>query len=59
MGPLLIEVVIAGVVSIGLIVVVRGLATGLSISRRPPREPGKPTGAAPISPEADVPPPSG
>lgn len=59
MGPVLIEVLIAGVVSIGLIVVARAITTGLSISRRPPREPGKPSGTAPIPPEADVPPPSG
>jgi hypothetical protein len=59
MGPLLIEVLIAGVVSLGLIVVVRAIATGLSISRRPQREPGKQSGTSLISPEAHVPPPSG
>jgi hypothetical protein len=51
MGPLLIEVLIAGVVAIGLIAVVRAIVTGFSISRRPPREPGKPFGAPPIPPE--------
>jgi hypothetical protein len=56
MGPLWIELLIAGVVSLGAIVVVRAIITGLSIARRPPYDAGKPSSISPIPPEGQIPP---
>jgi hypothetical protein len=56
MGPLWIELLIAGVVSLGAIVVVRAIITGLSIARRPPHDYGQQSSISAIPPEAQIPP---
>ena len=38
---MIVELVIAGVVSLGVIAVVRAIVKGLSIARRPPHHPSK------------------
>jgi hypothetical protein len=55
MGPLWIELLIVGVVSVGVIVVTRAIVTGLAIGRRSPYDAGRPS-ISPILPEARVPP---
>jgi uncharacterized membrane protein len=52
-----IELLIAGVVSLGMIVVVRAIVTGLSIARRPPHDySGQQSSTSPMPPEAQIPP---
>jgi len=53
------ELLVAGVVAVGLIAVARALIRGFAMSRRRPYDAGKPTGTLPVSPEAQVPPPGG
>jgi hypothetical protein len=55
MGLLWIELLIAGVVSLGAIVVVRAIITALSIARRPPYDAGHQSSISPIPPEAQPP----
>jgi hypothetical protein len=50
-------VLIAGVVAIGLIVLGRGIITGLTISRRPSHHLAEQTGASPVPPAVDIRPP--
>lgn len=54
MGPLWIEVLIAGVVSVGVIVVAKAIINGLSMARRPPHDPSR-RSTSPIPPEAQLP----
>ena len=53
---MLIEWIIAGVVSIGIIAVGKAIITGLAISRRPSHHLAKETGTAPVPPAAQIPP---
>ena len=50
---------IAGVVSIGLMAIGKAIASGLAISRRPSHHLAQQTGTLPVPPEAEVPPPGG
>jgi hypothetical protein len=50
-------VLIAGVVAIGLIVLVRAIGTGFAISRRPSHHLSQQTGAPPVGPAVDIRPP--
>jgi hypothetical protein len=52
-------VLIAGLVANGLIVLGRAILTGITISRRPSHHLAQQTGASPVPPEAQIPPPSG
>ena len=54
---LLIELVIAGVVAAAVIVIVKGVGTGLAMSRRLPYDPGKHAGVARPAPGSEAPPP--
>jgi hypothetical protein len=56
MAPPWIELLIAGVVSVGVIAVVRAIVTGLSIARRPPQDSGQQSSTSTIPPEAQIPP---
>jgi hypothetical protein len=56
--PLLEEVLIAGVVAIGLIAVAGAIIRQFAISRRPPYDAGKPAGTS-MSSEAQALPPEG
>jgi hypothetical protein len=56
--PFLEEVLIAGVVAIGLIALARAIIREFTMSRRRPYDAGKPTGT-PLSPEAQALPPEG
>jgi len=56
--PFLEEVLIAGVVAIGLIALARAIIREFTMSQRRPYEAGKPTGT-PLSPEAQALPPEG
>ena len=53
---LLIELLIAGVVSVGVIAVVRAIVTGLPITRRPSHHLAEQTGTSPVPPEVELPP---
>jgi hypothetical protein len=48
---------IAGIVAIGLIVVVRAISTGIAVSRRRSHHLAKQTGTSPVAPAVDVRPP--
>jgi len=52
-------VLIAGVVAIALIVLGRGIVTGLAISRRRSHHLAQQTGTSPVPPEAQIPPSNG
>jgi hypothetical protein len=56
--PLLIKFLIAGVVVFGAFVVVKAIVSGLSAARRPAHSDQR-SSTSPISPEAQIPPPSG
>jgi hypothetical protein len=57
--PLWIQLLIAGVVSIGVIAVGKAIVTGLAISRRPSHHLAQQSGTSPASKEAEHPSPSG
>jgi len=48
-------VIIAAVVSVGIIVGGRAIRRGLAISRRPSHHLAEQTGVTPVPPEADIP----
>jgi hypothetical protein len=50
-------VLIAGVVAIGLMVLGRAIATGLTVSKRPAHHLAEQTGSSPVPPTVDVRPP--
>ena len=52
---MVVELLVAGVVSIGVIVVARAIITGLSIARRPPHDPSKEPSPSRVPPEAQIP----
>jgi hypothetical protein len=54
-----IQLLIVGVVSVGVIAVGRAIITGLAISRRPSHHLAQQSGVSPASKEAEIPPPSG
>jgi len=56
---MLVEWIIAGVVSIGLIAVGKAMVTGFSISRRRSHHAAQQTGTSPVPPTAQIPPSSG
>jgi hypothetical protein len=56
--PLWIQLLIAGVVSVGVIAD-KAIITGLAISRRPLHHLAQQSGTSPPSKEAEVPPPGG
>lgn len=56
MGVFVETVIIAAVVSLGIIAVGKGIAKGLAISRRPSHHLATQTGTSPVRPEAQVPP---
>jgi len=55
--PLWIQLLLAGVVSIGVITVGKAIITGLAISRRQSHHLAQQSGISPPSKEAEVPPP--
>jgi hypothetical protein len=54
--PLWIQLLLAGFVSIGVIVVGKAIITGLVISRRPSHHLAQQSGTSPTSKQAEVPP---
>ena len=52
-------VLIAAAVAIGLIVLVRAIATGVTISRRRAHHLAEQTGSSPVPPAVDIRPPEG
>ena len=57
--PLWIQLLIAGVVFIGVITVGKAIIIGLAISRRPSHHQAQQNGTSPASKQAEFPPPSG
>jgi hypothetical protein len=57
--PLWVDLLIAAVVSFGVIAVVRAIITGLTIARRPPHDTGQQSSTSPKALEAQIPPPPG
>jgi hypothetical protein len=55
--PLWIQLLIAGVISIGVIAVGSAIITGLAISRRSSHDLARQSGTSPPSKEAELPPP--
>ena len=57
--PLWIQLLIAGVICIGVITVGKAINTGLTISRRSSHHLAQQSGTSPPSKEAELPPPGG
>jgi hypothetical protein len=57
MMPLWAELLVADVVSFGVIAVVRAIINGLSISRHRSHHSAPQSSASPVPPEAQIPPP--
>ena len=54
---MVVEMIVAGVVSLGIIVVARALIRGFSFARAPLYDPGKEPNVSRIPPQAEAPPP--
>jgi len=55
--PQWIQLLLAGIVSIGVIAVGKAIITGLAISRRPSHHLAEQSGTSPASKQAEIPPP--
>lgn len=58
MGIFIETVIIAAIVSVGIIALSRAISRGLAISRRPAHHLSPRTGADAVPPEAQIPPPN-
>ena len=54
---MVVEMIVAGVVSLGIIAVARALIRGFSFARAPLYDPGKEPNVSRIPPQAEAPPP--